>query len=115
MSNPRNNGIVTGHLAADPKVFTNSDGSHKILFTVYAARDYTNKAGVRESDAIGFEAFIPAGATNLGPYAHMHTGDLVSVGYSLRMDSYATEGGEKRFDLKVVARDIALLGAKSAK
>lgn len=33
MSNPMNHGTVIGRLARDPKIFTNSDGSKKVMIT----------------------------------------------------------------------------------
>ncbi|MGI8307036.1 single-stranded DNA-binding protein [Saccharopolyspora hattusasensis] len=112
MSNPRNNGQLIGRLARDPKVFENADGSKKVLFTVYADRNYFNKQNERESDAIPVEAFVRAQVQDLGPYANIHKGDLVAIGHVLRMDHYVKNGAEV-FDLKVVAEDITFLESRT--
>ncbi|MFC9755207.1 single-stranded DNA-binding protein [Streptomyces sp. NPDC056921] len=112
MSNPRNNGTITGRLASDPKVFENKDGSKRVLFTIYAGRNYTNAQNQRDSDAVPVEAFVHAQTQGVGPYSHIHKGDLVAVGYTLRMDRY-TKNGEQVFDLKVVSEDISYLEPRS--
>ncbi|MEU0030747.1 single-stranded DNA-binding protein [Streptomyces sp. NPDC006335] len=112
MSNPRNNGQLIGRLANDPKVFENKDGSKKVLFTVFTDRAYTNAQNQRDSDAVPVEAFVRAQTQGLGPYANVHRGDLVAVGFSLRMDRYA-KGGEQVFDLKVISEDITFLESRA--
>ncbi|WP_434598126.1 single-stranded DNA-binding protein [Streptomyces sp. A5-4] len=112
MSNPRNNGQLIGRLANDPKVFENKDGSKKVLFTVFTDRAYTNAQNQRDSDAVPVEAFVRAQTQGLGPYANIHKGDLVAVGYTLRMDRYS-KGGEQVFDLKVISEDITFLEPRS--
>ncbi|NUQ96117.1 MAG: single-stranded DNA-binding protein [Streptomyces sp.] len=112
MSNPRNNGQLIGRLANDPKVFENKDGSKKVLFTVFTDRAYTNAHNQRDSDAVPVEAFVRAQTQGLGPYANIHKGDLVAVGFSLRMDRYS-KGGDQVFDLKVISEDITFLEPRS--
>ncbi|MFD9601998.1 single-stranded DNA-binding protein [Streptomyces sp. NPDC059970] len=112
MSNPRNIGTIVGRLANDPKVFENKDGSKKVLFTIFADRNYANAQNQRDSDAVPVEAFVRAQTQGLGPYSNIHKGDLVAVGYTLRMDRYA-KNGEQVFDLKVVSEDITFLEPRS--
>ncbi|MFD7853523.1 single-stranded DNA-binding protein [Streptomyces microflavus] len=111
-SNPRNNGTIVGRLANDPKVFENKDGSKKVLFTLYVDRNFTNAQNQRDSDAVPVEAFVRAQAQGLGPYANIHRGDLVAIGYTLRMDRYS-KNGEPVFDLKVISEDISFLEPRS--
>ncbi|UJW28799.1 single-stranded DNA-binding protein [Saccharothrix sp. AJ9571] len=112
MSNPRNNGQLIGRLANDPKFFENSDGSTKVLFTIYADRNYTNAQNERQSDGIPVEAFVSAKTQGHGPYGNIHRGDLVSVGYALRMDRY-NRGGKDVFDLKVKSENITFLESRT--
>lgn len=112
MSNPRNTGVVTGRLANDPKVFENSDGSKKVLFTLMADRNYTNAQNERGSDAIDLEAFINKATTSTGPYANVHRGDLVTVQTTLRKDVYV-KNGQTVYELKVVAEEITFLEPKT--
>ena len=115
MTNPANNAGTIGRLASDPKVFENEDGSKKILFTVYADRNYTDRNGKRGSDALPFEAFVPAKVSGIGPYANVHKGDLVAVSSVLRMDNYTDEAtGRKVFKLKIISEDIKFLESKAA-
>ena len=114
MTNPANNAGTIGRLASDPKVFENEDGSKKILFTVYADRNYTDRNGKRGSDALPFEAFVPAKVSGIGPYANVHKGDLVAVSSALRMDNYTDEvTGRKVFKLKIISEDIKFLESKA--
>lgn len=112
MSNPRNNGTVIGRLANDPKVFTNKDGSKKVLFTLMVDRNYTDAQNERQSDAIDVEAFVRAQTKDLGPYSNVHKGDLVAVGFVLRKDVYS-RNGQTVYELKVVSEDITYLEPKS--
>lgn len=115
MTNPANNVSTIGRLASDPKVFENQDGSKKVLFTVYADRNYTDRNGKRGSDALPFEAFVPAKVSGIGPYANVHKGDLVAVSSVLRMDNYTDEAtGRKVFKLKIISEDIKFLESKAA-
>ncbi|MBD0673990.1 single-stranded DNA-binding protein [Streptomyces sp. CBMA156] len=112
MANPRNNGQLIGRVANDPKVFTNKDGSKKVVFTVFTDRAYTNAQNQRDSDAVPVEAFVRAQTQGTGPYDNIHKGDLVAVGYTLRMDRYS-KGGEPVFDLKVISENITYLEPRS--
>lgn len=112
MANPRNNGNLVGRLAGDPKVFENSDGSKKVLFTVFADRNFTNAQGERQSDGISVEAFVRAQTPGIGPFSNIHKGDLVALGTTLRVDRYA-KNGETVYDLKVIVEDITFLEPRS--
>lgn len=112
MSNPRNIGQLIGRLARDPKVFENQDGSKKVVFTVFADRNYVNGQNERQSDAIPVEAFVRAQAQGLGPYANIHKGDLVAIGYALRMDRYVKSGADV-FDLKVIVEEVTFLESRT--
>ena len=112
MSNVANNGTIIGRLARDPKIFANEDGSAKVVFTVFANRNYKNRAGERLSDAIPLETFINKDTSfEATPYANVHKGDLVAVGTELRMNEYE-RGGETVRDLKVIASGITFLESR---
>lgn len=106
---------VTGRLAADPRVFVNSDGSRKVVFTLFADHNYTNKAtGERGSDRVPFEAFVSKDAAGLGVYDYMHQGDLVRVPARAVEESYP-KGGATVYELKlkVDTENVQLLESKS--
>ena len=112
MSNPVNHGTLVGRLARDPKVFGNADGSQKVVFTVFANRNFKNAQGEVLSDAIPVEAFVRK-ETDFAktPFASIHRGDQVALNIALRMDSYI-RGGENVYDLKVVVEDITFLESR---
>lgn len=112
MSNPVNNGTVIGRLARDPKVFTNSDGSKKVAFTLFANRNFKNQAGETVADAIPVEAFVRK-ETDITktPFAAIHKGDQVAVNTSLRMDSYE-RNGEDVYELKVIINSITFMESR---
>ena len=95
MSNPANMGVVIGHLAADPVVFPNSDGSCTVKVTVYADNDFVNKTTNQvESEKVPLEKYIPSGR-GLGAYEYMKQGDQVSFSYRLRSNEYTDADGNR--------------------
>jgi single-strand DNA-binding protein len=113
MSNPRNHGVIIGRLANDPVVFTNSDDSKNVKFTVFADRNFTNKDGERDADALPVEAFVRSSTNGTGPFANIHKGDLVAVQHTLRMDRYTRKTGEVVYELKAQVEDITFLEPRS--
>jgi single-strand DNA-binding protein len=112
MSNPVNHGTLVGRLARDPKVFSNTDGSHKVVFTVFANRNFKNAQGEILSDGIPVEAFVRKETDfSKTPFANIHRGDQVALNTALRMDSYVRDG-ENVYDLKVVVEDITFLESR---
>lgn len=112
MSNASNMGTLVGRLARDPHVFDNSDGSKKVVFTVYAERNYTTAGGERPADAIPVEAFVSKTVNGLGPYAHIHQGDLVALQTTLQANAYE-KNGQKVYETKVVVEDIKFLESRA--
>jgi single-stranded DNA-binding protein len=115
MSNPLNNTNLIGRLAADPRVFPNSDGSKKVLFTLYVDRNYRNAGGEVVSDQIPVEAFVSKDVNGLGPYSHIHAGDLVAVQAQLELLPYTDKGtNEKKYPgVKIVSNTIQFLESRA--
>ncbi|NEA15420.1 hypothetical protein [Streptomyces halstedii] len=111
MSNPTSTASVVGRLANDPKVFENKDGSKKVMLTAFVDRGYTDAQSNRISDALPFEAFVRAQTTGIGPFAHVHKGDLVALGYEPRMNRY-TKNGVEVFELKLEIQNISFLESR---
>lgn len=105
MFNPTNAVIVTGHLAAAPKIFKKENGA-TIKFTVYAASG-NSKYG---DDRVEFTAFTKA--DKLGIYQYLSKGDRVSVGAHLTTNAWTTKNGEKRFDLVAIVDSLRKLDSK---
>lgn len=112
MSNPNSTASVVGRLANDPKVFENKDGSKKVMLTVFVDRSYTDAQGNRISDALPFEAFVRAQTAGIGPFAHVHKGDLVSLSYEPRMNRY-TKNGVEVFETKLEIQNISFLESRA--
>lgn len=110
--NLRNNCVLEGRLTKDPVVFTNKDGSRKIMITVAVENNYKNRKGEKESQFIPLEAFISSKNENNGVYDHIHEGDLIGAQYEVRNNNY-TKNGEKVFDLILFINQIDLKESKS--
>lgn len=113
MSNIRNFGSITGRLANDPKIFTNSDGSKKVLMTVMVDRGYVDRnTNQRPSDAIDVEAFVNKATNGNGPFGRIHKGDKVQFATELRKDVYQ-KNGQTVYEQKVIVTDVDFLEPKS--
>jgi len=106
-----NHGTVTGRLAADPRVFTNSDGSKSLHVTLYVDRPYRDAEGNRPSDRIQLETWLrPETGFEKTPFAFMHQGDLVSLGFEVRSSVYPDKvTGEVRYSQVLNIVEASLL------
>ncbi|MDX3020022.1 single-stranded DNA-binding protein [Streptomyces acidiscabies] len=112
MSNPNSTASVIGRLANDPKTFENKDGSKKVMLTVFVERAYTDAQGNRIADALPFEAFVRAQTPGVGPFAHVHKGDMVSLSYEPRMNRY-TKNGAEIHETKLEIQNISFLESRA--
>lgn len=87
MFNLNNYGVATGRLTADPFVYQNADGSQKVRITLATNDNYKNADGKRSTQFLPFEAFIPA-ERNLGVFGMIHSGDKISVAYTVKNNNY---------------------------
>lgn len=114
MANLRNFGITEGRLTKDPVVFNNKDGSRKIMITVAAQNSYKNKAGVRESQFLPFEAFVPAANATNGVFDYTHKGDLVGIEYEVRNNNYKDpKTGEDVYGIVLFVQNVDLKEGKA--
>ena len=67
--------------------------------------------GTRPVDYIQSEGFIPATKSGNGVYDHMKKGDLVSIAFSVRPNSYEKDG-EKVYVQKLIVEGVDLLHTK---
>ena len=106
-----NHGNVTGRLAADPKVFTNSDGSKSVHLTVYVDRPYKDSEGNRPSDRIQLETYVrPETDVARTPFGFMNQGDLVSLGFDVRSSVYPDkQTGEVKYSQVLNIVEASLL------
>ena len=94
MKNLTNFGLVEGRLTRDVTVFSNSDGSRKVLLTLAVKDPWAGKDGARNAQFVNLQGFVSAekAEKGLGPYAFMHKGDLVCFEYSVRSLQYERDG-----------------------
>ena len=113
MSNAANNGNLIGRLAADPRVFNNTDGSKKVMFTVYADRNYRNNEGKTISDSISVEAFVNNKVEGIGPFGYAHAGDMVALSTHIEQLPYKAANGETMYpSAKIVVDGIQFLESR---
>lgn len=112
--NQRNYGVAEGRLTRDPKVFTNKDGSKKVVLTLATRRNYKGKDGSVDSDFIAIEAFVKADVNGNAVYDHMHKGDLVGIEYTVRTSKYTDEAtGEEKYTQVLLAQGVDLKESKA--
>lgn len=114
-ANPSNNFNVIGRLAADPKVFSNPDGSRNIQITLYATNNFANRNGVYEDSIVPLTQFYSASKEGNGIYTHLKEGDQVAVNGYIHQDQFIDKTtGAKRYELNLSIDSIQPLETKSA-
>lgn len=102
--NPSNSAHITGNLAADPRIFTNSDGSASVRFTVIT------KGGVdgKTSRSVPLKAFVRADKdASKSIYAYMAKGDLVTVAAEIDTESWTdSNSGETKYETVLYVRNL---------
>lgn len=104
--NARNFGIYTGRLSKAPTVFTNADGSKKIVVNV-ASRDNFKTGGKYATQFMDFHAFVPAGTKN-SVYDRLTKGTPVTVTYSLRNNRFTGADGNEIYGVEMRIENLDL-------
>lgn len=112
--NIRNNGVVIGRLTKDPVVFTNKDGSKKVMVNVAAQDNFRNSKGERASQFVPLEAFVSNKQKGLGPYDYMNKGDLVGLEYTVRTNNYEDKNGQMVYDFVLFIQSVDLMETKKS-
>lgn len=105
MSNAANTGNLIGRLAADPRVFSNADGSKKVAFALYIDRAYKTRDGKTITDQVSVEAFVNNQVDGLGPYTNVHKGDLVALNTHIEQVPYEDKAGKTVYPAAKIAVD----------
>ncbi|AUI01343.1 single-stranded DNA-binding protein [Corynebacterium glutamicum] len=114
-ANPSNNFNVIGRLAADPKIFTNPDGSRNIQIAVYSTNNFANRNGVYEDSIVPLTQFYSASKEGNGIYSYLKEGDQVAVNGYIHQDQFTDKStGAKRYELNLSIDSIQPLETKSA-
>lgn len=111
--NIKNFGIINGRLTKEPVIFTNSDGSKKVMLTVAAQDNFKNAAGERGTQFVNLEAFVSNKSTGLGVYEYMHKGDMVGLSYTVKSNSYE-KNGETIYTQVLQVTDVDLMESKAS-
>ena len=109
-TNLRNFGLAEGRLTSDVKIMENADGSASVRFTV-AVDDNYKKNGAKSTQFVPFRAFVKD-KNALGPYAYMHKGDLIGVGYEVRNNNYVAKDGTPVYGIDLFVTSIDLKKTK---
>lgn len=104
--NPSNHVTATGNLAAEPRLFPNSDGSHSVTFTVITKGGRDGKSARK----VPLKAFIPKDKDpQKSIYAYMQTGDMVTVIAEVDVNSWTDPAtGEPRYETVIQVRNLDL-------
>ena len=111
--NIRNYGSVIGRLTKDPVVFTNSDGSRKIMVTV-ATQDNYKTNGERGTQFVSLEAFVSNKSNTLGAFDYMHKGDLVGFEFTVRSNNYTDKNGKAHYGQVLFIQSTDLMESRKA-
>ncbi len=106
--NMANFGILEGRLTRDPKIFTNKDGSRKVLVNIAVQDNF--KSGEDKSYNSQFpqlEQFLNKDS-KLQTYDKVKKGDLLQLRYSVRTPQYKKEDGSIEYQLKLVIEDVKI-------
>lgn len=109
-TNLRNFGIAEGRLTSDVRIMNNTDGSASVRFTV-AVDDNYKKNGAKSTQFVPFRAFVKD-KNALGPYAYMHKGDLIGIGYEVRNNNYVAKDGTPVYGIDLFVTSIDLKKTK---
>lgn len=93
MSNPLNNGVLTGRVAQDIREFPNADGS-KVLLTTIAVEDNFVSGADRKAKTqfVPVRIFLAKTVNGRGSWDRVHKGDLISVGTRIACEPYEKDG-----------------------
>ena len=109
-TNIRNFGIAEGRLTSDVRIMKNADGSASARFTL-AVDDNYKKNGAKSTQFVPFRGFLKDKDV-LGPYAYMHKGDLIGVGYEVRNNNYVAKDGTPVYGIDLFVTSIDLKKTK---
>lgn len=114
MTNIRNFGIAEGRLTRSPKVFTNKDGSRKIMITLAVQDNFkSGEDKKKKSQFISLEGLVPAEKADNGVYEYMAQGSLVALEYTVRSKQYTDKDGKEVYDQVLFIQNVDLKESKA--
>lgn len=112
MSNPANNGNLTGRLAKDVFVYDNQDGSKTVQGTLMVRNNYKSRDGEVKSRDIDFSHYVPAAAVKsigVGGWALTGKGDQIQFTYELNTNHYTDRNGVEQHKLQAEVTEFPQL------
>lgn len=106
--NSNNFGLARGRLTRNPAVFTNTDGSRKVKFTLALHDNYIGKDGKRGCQFINFEGFLRADKSDNGVFDYIHEGDLVNVRYTMKTNTYKDKNNATVYSQVLAAQEVQI-------
>ena len=110
--------ILDGRISHEPKLFENTDGSHKLVGKVAVTRTYANRNGEYETDYIPFQKYLrkSMSTAQVDRFASLNKGDLVRIQGTLRNNNHADkETGEMIYETIIEMDDFYAKESKTAK
>lgn len=93
MSNPLNNGNLTGRISQDIKEFPNADGSKVLLISIAVDNNFTSGAdNTAKTQYIPVRAFLAKTVKGRGSWDRVHTGDLIAIDTRVSCEPYQKNG-----------------------
>ena len=114
MMNQSNFGIYCGRLATEPVFFQTAGGGEIAILRVGCRRNFTKGQDEPESDFAEFRGFIPKNTVGHGVYSYIHTGDLVSIQYSLRT-GVTEKDGERHYYQSCTIENLEIKEGKTVR
>jgi single-strand DNA-binding protein len=103
--------ILIGRLTRDPELRYTPNGVAVASFTLAVNRNYLNQQGEREADFIPIVVWQKQ-AENCANY--LGKGSLVAVDGRLRVRTYDTKEGQRRWVTEVVAENVRFLDRRDS-
>ena len=105
--------MLIGRLSQDPELRNLPSGKSIVSFSVATARQWTDKAGVRQKQA-EFQRIVAWGKLAEIVSQYLHKGSQVYVEGRLQTHDWMGEDKVKHYRTEVVAEELIMLGSKPA-
>lgn len=110
--------ILDGRISQEPKLFENTDGSHKLVGKIAVTRTYADRNGEYKTDYISFQKYLrkSMSTAQVDRFAALNKGDLVRIQGTLRNNNHVDKAtGEMIYETIIEADDFYAKESKTAK
>jgi len=106
--------ILIGNLTADPELQYTPSGTARARFRLAVNRQYKDREGKLQEETT-FVNIVAWGSQAENCAQFLHRGRPAAVDGRLRIYSFETDGGEKKYMTEVVASNVQFLGDRPAR